>query len=154
MWNKWMTGYSHSADNIEGGCEPEDILKMAEGRVIASVTGETGDETAEIVFEDGSSLLLWHEQDCCEHVVLDEIQGSVATAVGERVLDAVVHRSIDEDEDALSMDLYDDSFTWTYYTIRTRNATLVFRWYGASNGYYSEEVDLTFSKRSDEEREG
>jgi hypothetical protein len=84
----------------------------------------------------GRTFLMWHEQDCCEDVSVESIKGNVERAISEKIIDATENSNSTEPK----MGDWDESWTWTYYTIRTQSETIVIRWYGRSNGYYSERV--------------
>ena len=91
----------------------------------------------EIIFETncGRSFRMDHEQNCCEDVTLEDINGDVNDLIGEEILEAR--------EDTNSQVNEEGSLTWTFYTIKSRRGTVVIRWYGTSNGFYSEAVDVT-----------
>jgi len=45
-------------------------------------------------------------------------------------------------DDDSAIESQDESCTWTFYRINTIKGTVVIRWYGSSNGYYSESVSF------------
>jgi hypothetical protein len=117
-----------------------DVLK---GKTLKRVE-ENG---VEIIFEtvDGETYKMYHEQDCCESVYIESIVGDLQDLVGEEILLAEdvenifdVLKSIGEDE----QDDDDGSHTWTFYKFATRKGYVDIRWYGSSNGYYSEGVSF------------
>ncbi len=115
-------------------------------------------EDREILFKVGGGVqyLLHHQQDCCEDVHIESVAGDLADLVGEPILVAeeVVHEDAPP-EIALKRrleppaDEYNDSETWTFYKFATRKGYVDVRWYGSSNGYYSERV--CFSRVDDED---
>lgn len=57
--------------------------------------------------------------------------------IGTPVLDA--YKSSGDDG---PLNEYEESYTWTFYSISTIKGSVQLRWYGSSNGYYSEDVDI------------
>lgn len=110
---------------------------------ISELVGKTltaavvGTDRVDFSAETGESYALYHSQDCCETVTLDEVDGDPADLVGEPILVAEERTS-----DAPKKDQWDESFTWTYYYIATRKGAVHLKFYGTSNGYYSEGVDF------------
>ena len=100
------------------------------------------------VTEDGSELVLYlsetnyvrfyHQQDCCESVYIEDICGDLEDLVGAPLLEA------EEVSNYEGEDTGDESFTWTFYKFATRKGFVTVRWYGSSNGYYSEGVSVDF----------
>lgn len=111
----------------------EDLI----GKVFIEVK-ETSSDITFIVSED-EKYIMYHDQDCCESVVIDDIAGDLKDLIGSPIVLA--------SEDTNRTDLRDpastyipDSFTWTFYNIATIKGHVTIRWYGESNGYYSESV--------------
>lgn len=96
----------------------------------------------QIIFicNDGKKYLQSHSQDCCESVSVEDICGDLKDIIGSPILVAEESTS-SENPDGISKE-YQDSFTWTFYKIDTVKGGVTIRWYGESNGYYSESVDF------------
>ena len=106
-------------------------------------------ENERIVFEadDGTRYRQCHFQDCCEHVTVEDICGDLSDLVGSPILQAEESSNHDENPPGVPVKEYQDSWTWTFYRLATAKGQVVIRWYGESNGYYSESV--TFEKVDD-----
>lgn len=115
-------------------------------KVITNITLPAEDECQDmILFEckDGSAYLMYHEQDCCENVEIDDINGDLDCLIGHYLAMADVASSgHDETLDRGAKGEYDESHTWTFYRFATIRGHVDIRWYGESNGYYSESVDF------------
>jgi hypothetical protein len=113
------------------------------GQTLTSVSGGIGDEQMDFVTDSGKQYRMLHCQDCCESVSVEDINGDLADLIGTPILFAVEESSGERPEGVENPDSYEpESQTWTFYRIGTIKGTVVIRWYGTSNGYYSESVDF------------
>lgn len=90
---------------------------------------------------DGLLFRMYHCQDCCESVEIESITGDLEDLLGSPILVAEATSS-DAPLDGVTVDQEGESFTWTFYKLATIKGYVDIRWYGTSNGYYSEEVDF------------
>ena len=111
------------------------------GKTLVSMTGNPGDDEITFYCTDGSAFKLYHSQDCCETVEVESITGDPADLIGSPVTLAEESTS-DTNPPGVPVPEYQDSFTWTFYKFATRKGYVDVRWYGESNGYYSESVDF------------
>jgi uncharacterized protein YegJ (DUF2314 family) len=96
----------------------------------------------EIIFttDNGDQYKMYHSQDCCESVGVEDIIGDLSDLIGSAILEAEEVTS-SENPEGIKKD-YQDSFTWTFYKLGTIKGSVTIRWYGESNGYYSESVEF------------
>lgn len=112
------------------------------GKTLLTVQGmEKGSEKVILTTTDGYRYTLQHYQDCCEQVEVEDVCGDVEDIIGSPILVA------EEVTSEGSCDFGHE--TWTFYKIDTAKGSIVLRWYGESNGYYSESVDLTVEHTPD-----
>ena len=89
---------------------------------------------------ENKAFLMMHQDDCCEEVFLEDIVGYPEFMCPSDILYAEMRTNSDE-EPHENVDP-DGSYLWTYYSVDTTKGGLSIRWFGSSNGYYSERVDL------------
>lgn len=99
----------------------------------------------EILFHtiEGDIFKMFHEQDCCETVEIEDIVGDLEDLVGSPI--TMAEETSQEGESEWG------SQTWTFYKFATNKGYVTIRWLGESNGYYSESVDFIKLDESEEE---
>ena len=98
---------------------------------------EIGSSSVTIHCDDGTIFDMYHEQDCCEYVSIEDICGDIQNLIGSPL---VVAQEVSNENDLGPKSEWDDSYTWTFYKFATIKGYVDVRWYGSSNGYYSESV--------------
>jgi Fe-S cluster biogenesis protein NfuA len=102
-------------------------------------------QTFKKVYADGESVtfendevkyVLYHDQDCCEHVYIEELIGDLEDLENWPLL-----ISYEESNQDYSRPVnVNESYTWTFYQFATYKGNVTVRFLGTSNGYYSERV--------------
>ena len=120
-------------------------LNRMVGETIESVSGNRQDDEFVVRTTSGLVFTFYHNQDCCEEVYLEEIIGDIDDLVGHTVV--MAEETSNNDLISGSSCSQSESFTWTYYRMATERGLVVLRFYGSSNGYYSESVTVSVTQR-------
>ena len=129
-----------------------DLIDLV-GKTLTEIKN-TGDELI-FVCDDGMTYKLYHNQDCCESVSIDDICGDLEDLIGTPILksEEVSNEEFEKsweggyggegserkDKDG---NWFPESHTWTFYKFATIKGYVDVRWFGTSNGYYSEGVSF------------
>ncbi len=122
--------------------EVKELIGKTLENVVKNSSGAINYNFDEIIFttNDGKTYKLYHDYDYGENVYVDDICGNLDDLTNSPILQAE-ENSNSENPPGITKE-YQDSFTWTFYRFATAKGFVVIRWYGESNGYYSERVDF------------
>lgn len=116
------------------------------GKTLAKVEkarNEAGDDELIFTLEGGKKYRMYHDQECCEYVSIEDIVGDLDDLVGSPLTMAEETTSETNPEGVTKDGRVDrETFTWTFYRFATVKGYVTIRWYGESNGCYSEGVDF------------
>ena len=104
------------------------------GETLTHIDVDDEDNQIMLTTQSGRQIVIKHYQDCCENVHIVDTEGHWHELIGKPII------STSHDETEME-DAYDHG-TRTVITFRVDGATVISRWIGESNGYYSESVSL------------
>lgn len=109
------------------------------GKTLEQVDVNWDDDYIKFVTTEGETFLMYHEQECCESVSIESIEGELVNLLNHPILlaEEVTESGKIDDEDE-----WDGTQTWTFYKLATIKGYVDIRWNGSSNGYYSESVSF------------
>lgn len=112
----------------------DDLSDLLGKVIVETYRDESG---IQLLTEDGTLYMFDHEQECCECVYLEDVTGDLQNLVGTPIViaECVTNRNTEDEEEL------EEFYTWTFYKFATNKGYVTLRWYGTSNGYYSETVD-------------
>lgn len=131
---------------LEGRAQEATVLREQTGFVPASPLEELIGRTMSSVVQNGNDAItfeavtgerwkMYHRESCCESCSIEDVVGDLQDLVGSPI--AMADESSNSDDPPPDHD-NPESYTWTFYRLATVKGYVTIRWYGSSNGYYSE----------------
>lgn len=117
-------------------------LDRLKGEIVSHVDVDKTKSEILITMQSGKQYMIFHEPDCCETVEIDRSQdgdGDIVSLIGKRIESVSLDEESQKDPPPSE---YSESWTRARVTFRTNSETVVSRWIGESNGYYSESITI------------
>lgn len=112
-------------------------ISILEGKILKEIK-KIEDKQLNFYCEDGKVYRMYHEQECCEAVWLEDICGDLDDLIDSKIISA----KEETQHSPKKTDEYNCCSSWTFYILRTMKGTVTLRWYGTSNGCYSQKADI------------
>lgn len=111
---------------------------------IKIVEDDYNDQEIHFITSTNEHYVMFHRQDCCESVYIESINGDIIKLIGAEILIAeeVSNDKFIEKWKNKKNEYFPESYLWTFYKLSTINGDVTIRWFGTSNGYYSESVNF------------
>lgn len=114
-------------------------FSVLKGKILTEINGSVKGTILVFKTDDGEEYHLYHNEICCEEVILEDVEGDFKDLIGTPILLAEIATNIPSPTTRPKLiSLPQEEFTWSFYRIATSKGFVVLRWYGESNGHYSE----------------
>ena len=104
------------------------------GQIVTDIKINSNNDEVLFTINETLKYRMFHYQDCCETVAIEEIIGDLNDLINTPILVAETRSN--------QGDTKWGTYTWTFYEFRTIKGSVTIRWHGESSGYYSEEVNF------------
>lgn len=133
-----------------------EILKFEDlkGQTLYLAEKNSNEDKITFITDDGEVFDLFHSQNCCEQVYIESIVGDLNDLIGSEILMAEEVYHSNETPDGCPPLEANDSYTWSFYKLATLKGYVDIRFYGSSNGYYSESASFVKNMDLSQEYEG
>jgi len=112
-------------------------LKDLKGKRVLAVNGlKAGSEAADFLLSDGSIFEMAYYPECCASCSILEMDCTPEDFIDQEILNA--EEVGGGETPAPDSEYAPESYTWTFMKFTTSKGHFTIRWYGESNGYYSE----------------
>ena len=119
-------------------------IKDLVGKTLTEI--KNNDDRLIFIVDDGTQYKMYHKQDCCESVSIEDINGDLEDLIGNPILlaeEVSNYEPVSEEDKQKTKEANEwGSCTWTFYKLATIKGYVDIRWFGQSNGYYSESVNF------------
>jgi hypothetical protein len=117
------------------------------GATIHKIEGCTQGSDRILFYTSVGIFQMMHHYNCCESVDVEDVCGDPNDIVDALVVKAEESSSENVEvgvavPEGWNPEWKPESYTWTYYRLITTKGDLDIRWFGSSNGYYSERVNF------------
>lgn len=123
-------------------------MEMFKGLIFSKIVVSEDKETISFTTDEGTQIVMSHDQDCCESVWVEDICGDIEDLLDTPIIMSEEYSTPDEERQPEKYAC--DGETWTFYKLGTKKGSVTIRWCGKSNGSYSERVDIHLYDSEDE----
>jgi hypothetical protein len=117
------------------------------GKILTEIKKNEDNDELIFVVEDGTKYIMYHAQEYCENVWIEDINGDLDDLIGTPIIKAeevlnyepTSEEDIEKTKEANNLPGY---YEWAFYKLATIKGYVDIRWFGESTGYYSVNVDF------------